>query len=138
MRYVMMFLIVALVTSCGPLEGDDGVCRMGDGTPVYEVLIDYADDWDDALDIARGSPRIAIGQPISQLQGIRREARNENWPSCSAPATDPMIEYMDLTIDALLAFQRNDDTEVTRLVRRSNVAFEEFENNLDALFPNDD
>ena len=58
--------------------------------------------WTDALELAGMTSRIALAQPISQMQSIRRELESLELDECTKAATKPMIEAMN---NALFAFE---------------------------------
>lgn len=107
MRWLLL-LCILLITACGtgdlPLVGSD--C---DTDQVAENLSDVAERWDDAVDIAESTSRIAMSGPISDLQEIRRETRAQDWPKCAEPAQAELVDWMDETIKAFLSFASQDD-----------------------------
>lgn len=84
MRILLVFCTV-LVVACGtddlPLVGSD--C---DSEEIAENLEEIAERWDDAIDIASSTSRIALSGPVSDLQEIRRETRQQEWPECARAA----------------------------------------------------
>lgn len=108
-------------------ESEPEPCRV-DGQPVISTILEYAETWDDALGIAQNASRIALSGPISDLQEVRRDFRAEEWPACAKPLTDPLTNYMDATIEALLMFMGNeDDNDVQMKMNESTRYFRQFE-----------
>lgn len=58
--------------------------------------------WDDALHLAGMTSRIALAQPISQMQAIRREVKEIKENECFDNATSKITEGMD---NAIFAFE---------------------------------
>lgn len=74
-------------------------------------------DWDDANRLASSTSRIALSPAIASLQDIRRKASDLDWgPKCSAAMRQPLLDYMDKTIEGYLAFMADDpDSTVQRI-----------------------
>lgn len=62
------------------------------------------EEWDDTNQVASKTGRIALNQPVSQLQGIHRQLDAKDAPECASAIKLVMSAYMDATIDAYLAF----------------------------------
>lgn len=58
--------------------------------------------WTDALRLAGMTSRIALAQPLSQMQAIRREMSSVKYDECSDKATKEIVSAMD---NALFAFE---------------------------------
>ena len=58
--------------------------------------------WKDALSLAGMTSRIALAQPLSQMQSIRREMSAIKYDECSDKATKEIVSGMD---NALFAFE---------------------------------
>lgn len=112
------FIVVLLMTACGqddfPLVDSD--C---DTEQVARNLEEIAERWDDAFDVASSTSRIAMAGPISDMQTIRRETRNQVWPECAQKAQQELVGWMDESIDAFTAFMaQEDDDTVKRHIER--------------------
>lgn len=121
MHWLLLILILVTVPACGAggLIGEDG-CEI-DGEPVVAVLERYAEEWDDALNVAQGTSRIALPVQVSGMQSTRRDVEREEWPECAEPATDALIAYMDGVLDALIAFMSQEpDYKVESLMQDAN------------------
>jgi hypothetical protein len=58
--------------------------------------------WSDAVELAGMTSRIALAQPISQMQAVRRELEGLELGECTSNAAKSVIEGMN---DALFAFE---------------------------------
>lgn len=131
MRFLL--LIVFIVSACGtedlPIIGSD--C---DTNAVAENLEDIAERWDDAMDVAGSSSRIALAGPVSELQSIRRETRTQDWPECGQEAQQELVGWMDESINALIAFMgQDDDATVEEHLKNARVHQENFFDALEDL-----
>lgn len=102
MRWLLIVLLL-VTTSCGFGSGD-GACSTEDGELVYDLMNEFAQEWDDAVDIARSTGRIALSGPISDLQSIRRDVQRQEWPECATETHGHLVDWMDGMIDGFLAF----------------------------------
>lgn len=134
MRWLLLVMTLALVPACsaGELMGDES-CEL-DGQPVVDVLERYAEEWDDALNVAQGTSRIALPAQVSDMQEIRRDFRREEWPACAEPATDALTSYMDGVLDALIAFMSQEpESKVQSLIKDATEHLDTFQDELDAI-----
>jgi hypothetical protein len=86
------------ITGCTPTEAQEAVATI-------EAFQPTVDEFNDAVDRARASGRIALSPVVADLQSVRREARDLELPACASPFQTHVVAYMDGVIDALLAFQ---------------------------------
>lgn len=84
---------------------------------------DLIQRWDDANAIANNTARIALSEPVSELQALRREAANMTSPTCAEEVHEQLLRYMNLTIDSYLAFMSESEGVG---VDRANEALGEF------------
>ncbi len=63
--------------------------------------------WDDANTLADSTARVALNNPISDMQSIRREMADLEMPECISKHKDLIIRSMDLTIDGYILFMQN-------------------------------
>jgi hypothetical protein len=77
------------------------------------------DRWQDAVKVAASTSRIALPGPVATLQSIRRETASLSLEGCPSRAREKLIEHMDRTIDSMLAFMRNNESESTRLTNEA-------------------
>jgi len=68
--------------------------------------------WDDAIAIANSTSRISLSGPISNLQNIRREVSNLDYPVCAQFVYQHALEYMNSTIEGFLSFMSDDPDSV--------------------------
>lgn len=125
MRWVLV-VVLLVMTGCG-FGDDSGACSTEDGDLVYDLLDGFAQEWDDAIDIARSTGRIALSGPIGELQSIRRDVQRQEWPECATDAHGHLVNWMDGTIDGFLAFmQQKPDSEITGIFEDANRDQEQF------------
>lgn len=79
-----------------------------------DILVDALKDadsllarWEDAVTIANSTARMSLSAPVSNLQGIKREATSLAVPPCLQTGKDRLLEGMGLTVDGYLAFMLN-------------------------------
>jgi hypothetical protein len=61
-------------------------------------------EFDDSSTLAASMPREQLSTPISNLQKIRRDAEDEQVPSCLAKLKEYEVQHMNLVINTLIAF----------------------------------
>jgi len=64
--------------------------------------------WEDAVNLAGTTGRIALSTPVSTLQTIRREAGDLTVVPCLVPAMEHLQKSMKSTIDGFITFMRNE------------------------------
>ena len=74
-----------------------------------EQLNNLENRWVDTLTLASSTSRIALAQPISQLQEIKRDLLNTEVSECLNPARKDLSMYMDQHINNFLKFMANDN-----------------------------
>jgi len=74
-----------------------------------EVLI----EWNDALEIASSTSRIALNQPVSRLQEIKRKTEKIEIPDRRKECWFCLLNYMDLRIKVFLNFMRDVDSDLS-------------------------
>lgn len=67
--------------------------------------------FDDALKIAQSTARIALSQPVTQLQQISREAAGISVHACLAEAKTAAVGRMNAAVDVFLAFMQQKDRD---------------------------
>jgi hypothetical protein len=97
-KLLFVLILVALaVAACG--GGDK--CDPDKYRDKVEPILD---EWDDAVDVAQQTARMSLAGQIDRLQEIKREMAGLEVQECVDDAHDELIDYMDSTIDAFLAF----------------------------------
>ncbi len=83
--------------------------------------------WDDANQVASSSARISLGQAITNLQNVRREANNLDNPQCASLVQFNLIRYMDKVIEGYLAFMSQEsDAKVNSIMTKSMGLLDQF------------
>ena len=107
-------------------------CSTSDGEKVYGLLYDYLYQWEDESKLANQTGRISLSPRIAELQRIRREVDQEEWPECAKDAKTILVAGMDYSIDGFIAFlQSSGSEEIDKLV--TGVYFTNAENRFDAF-----
>lgn len=78
--------------------------------------------WEDAVAVAGSTGRIALAQPVSNLQAIRREFENVKLGKCLSTAKPAFEEHMDLVINAMLQFMAHHESMSNQLVEDAKEA----------------
>jgi type II secretory pathway pseudopilin PulG len=65
--------------------------------------------WDDAVKLASTTSRISLPVQVAALQDIRRDASALTVPPCMDEAKVHLVNSMQATIDAFMAFMANED-----------------------------
>ena len=135
-------LILISLTGCGQsLDRMVEDCRAD--FPAYADAFSEVDqEWEDALNIASSTSRIALSGPVGQLQEIRRDASRLTPPACIADLHEDYIEGMDIVIGYFLDFMADvdadtDSDEITRALTQMAklaVMLELYQEDPDALF----
>ena len=139
-KWVLVLTLSALLVSgCGVAgvgsdDADDGSCSTSEGARVYDELRDIGQRWDDEVQLANSTGRMALADRVAELQDIRRETQNQDWPECAEDAQSALVDVMDAAIDAFLAFLGGeDDTFVQRKFDLYNDLQEDFGAELEAI-----
>ncbi len=92
-----------------------------------EQSVDYltavgknAREWDDAVAIAEVTSRIALAQPVANLQKIRRDFDDILYPPCKKDLRDKLSKDMKDVIDLFLTFML-DPTPTLQPTRNTNL-----------------
>ena len=79
-------------------------CTTNDGKKVYDLLVQFAQEWDDAAQLVNNTPRTTLAPQIARMQEVRRKVQAQAWPRCGQAAYTLLVEAMDQTIDGAIAF----------------------------------
>lgn len=90
--------------------GSGSRCKV-DGQPAYKLFQSYEDRWSDAVALANNTSRMALAQPISDMQSIKRDVENTSWEKCSQPAANLLTQAMEKKIDGFILFLDSDSPE---------------------------
>ena len=103
-RMIARFLVpvlAALATGCG-----DSAASRSKGVEELDAI---KARWDDAVEVAGATPRIALSGPVTNLQQIRRDLDAAALSECLGDARKALAGSMDVTIPATLAFMADND-----------------------------
>lgn len=85
-------------------------CKV-DSQPAYKVFQAFESKWSDSVELAHGTSRMALSQPISDMQSIKQEVEKTDWEKCSQSAADLLIKSMNRKIDGFISFLDPDTLE---------------------------
>ena len=114
-RSLALWIGLALLLACGACGGRAtptptaapptptaiSLCTLDDGRKVYDVLQDYAREWEETLGRATREPGLALPAQFSQLQRIYRDVQAQDWPACGRAAQRALAAAMDASVDAV-------------------------------------
>lgn len=136
----LCLLAVAALAACGTPFGADAaptpipVCSTKDGKKVYDLVKQYAQEWDDADKLAGSTSRIALAPQVAQLQCIRRDVQAQEYPPCGQDAQTKLVAMMDLTIQGYIDFlAQKPDSVVQISLQAADAAQLDFLNALASL-----
>lgn len=111
MKQILTIIISSvLITSCGIFaEPKDK------GLPELRKI---EQRWFDGLKVAASTARIGLPSQINNLQAIKRDLDDVKVSKCLYLAKKALARHMDLTIDGFIAFNGNNETESTDLIRQ--------------------
>ncbi|MCK5611128.1 hypothetical protein KAR91_55155 [Candidatus Pacearchaeota archaeon] len=90
-------ILILAITGCSP--------RQNYKDQVEGVVL----KWEDALKIASSTSKIALSEPVANLQKIKREAEKIQVRGKNKDCHDYLLAHMDLSIDTFLAFMKHDE-----------------------------
>lgn len=64
--------------------------------------------WNDGIQLAATTPKIALSSPVGNLQAIRRDLEDLTVNECLRDAKTLLIEHMNLAIEGFFAFMRDE------------------------------
>lgn len=75
-----------------------------------EFYADISKKWMDALNLAASTPRIALAQPVKDLQAIHNElSKKETKSYCEAKMKEELVNSYNYAIEGFLGFMRQND-----------------------------
>lgn len=101
-------------------------CETEDGELVSAVVNDYLIEWDDITALASSTPRIQLSVHVAELQRVRREFEDEEWPECAAETQRLGVRYMDKVIDAFRAFLSGSESQANTYIETSEEYLDDF------------
>jgi hypothetical protein len=70
------------------------------------------EEWDDAVEVADSTARIALSPIVRDLQGIKRDVEDVAVPDCARHGSGLLIDGMDSVIDSFIAFMSEESDSV--------------------------
>ncbi|HJS18222.1 MAG TPA: hypothetical protein VJ785_05725 [Anaerolineales bacterium] len=132
LRFISIFGLALLFVGCGPAVAPEltqtqeavpsatdlaaspsatsDACSMPAIEAEVQKVHSHMREFDDASILASNLPREELSGPIADLQRIRREAEDEEIPTCLTNLKASQIQHMNTVIDTLLAFIGGADT----------------------------
>jgi hypothetical protein len=131
-RALLVLLGLLALAACGaPFAGDAPptavpICSTRDGKKVYDLVKQYAQEWDDADKLAQSTSRLTLSPQVAVLQRIRRDVQAQEYPPCGQKAQSKLVETMDYTIEGYLEFlaEKPDPIVQTSLLRAQSAQIE--------------
>jgi hypothetical protein len=80
------------------------LCASENIRPVVDKVHRHMREFDDAARLAASIQYDQLREPIAELQRIRREAEDEQVPTCLASLKKYQIDHMNAVIEVLIAF----------------------------------
>ena len=115
-QIVVIFLALLLFLVGCSSEFDKMMDECQEQFPTYaEQMTEIQQEWEDSIDVAASTSRIALAGPVGELQSIRREASRIKPPVCIAEDHESYLEGMDTFIGFFLDFMADADTEPDEL-----------------------
>lgn len=112
-----IIILVGIAASSGAVLGIIAwinrpvICSTQDGQRVYDLLDQVSSRWDDEQKLADNTSRINLPARISELQAIKRDVEDQDWPTCAEEAKNKLLEGMNYTIDGFITFLDSDNPE---------------------------
>lgn len=98
------------------------------------ALIDQANAYDQAFQLAASASGPSLTGPVMQMQQVLMDTREVAVPACLQPAKLELLTAMEDTIRAFLAFMAQEpEATVTDLVEQSTTHLDNFSVELDAV-----
>jgi hypothetical protein len=73
------------------------------------------EEWDDAVEVADSTARIALSPLVRDMQGIQRDVEDVTVPDCARHGSALLIDGMDSVIDSFIAFMGEESDSVVSL-----------------------
>lgn len=104
-------------------------CAQADTNTYIKATDNLMREWDDAIQLAASTSRIALSPAVNSLQTLRRDASDISVPQCAEYLQEIQATFMEYEIQSFLLFmQEADDTQVQGPVngaQRAHLAFEQ-------------
>ncbi|ENW23332.1 hypothetical protein F925_02290 [Acinetobacter lwoffii NCTC 5866 = CIP 64.10 = NIPH 512] len=98
-----------------------------DGRAFY---VDLAGRWGDAFKVANSTSRIALSQPVKDMQQIKRDLEGRaTETACEAKLKQELLKSYDFAIDGFLQFMQKNEVLSTGFISASSI----FQENANAL-----
>ena len=101
------------------LNRDPYICSKKQREQVVSAFDPIIANWNDANDLASSTSRINLAAPVSNLQNIQKEAREQEVPQCAQPVKDHFLDMSQETINSYLLFMRDEPDFVVQTSIRS-------------------
>ncbi|MHC1739711.1 MAG: hypothetical protein AB9897_01225 [Anaerolineaceae bacterium] len=100
MKKLLFVFLISLVL----LTGCSTDCNKKEVQSATDQLNGVVQKWDDMVNIAGSTPRIALSNVITDLQDIKNEANAVEIPACVTEAKTDLLRSMTNTIEGLVLF----------------------------------
>lgn len=146
MRTLLTLVVfIFILTACGQADTpQETLAETEDPQPLacsdeelegyQEAVRDVTRRFDDAVRVADSTARINLSDQVSELQAIRRDAEDVEYPECADEAHRWLVNYMNSTIDAFLAFQSEaPDLELEEAWYVADATYDRYQEALDLV-----
>jgi hypothetical protein len=103
---------VGVASTAEPTETSDP-CSMPQLEKEVQEVHNHMREFDDAAALASSMTRDQLSSSVAELQRIRREAEDEQIPSCLTNLRKIQVDHMNTVISTLLAFMKGNIDEQT-------------------------
>lgn len=110
-----VLIFTVLLSSCkNPFEAKDkGI----------EQLNNIEKEWDDAVNLASSTARIALPTPVANLQSIKRNSETIEVGECLKPVKKILNHYMGMKINTFLKFMaENESTKEEQILEKAKIS----------------
>jgi len=119
-----------------PSPTPEPTCSTEDGELVFDALNSTWDEFYDEITLADSTPRMQLAPRIAELQRIRREVEDQEWPDCGVMAQSFLVSAMEETINGFIAFlAQKADSVIEGHFDRSGNHFKFFTSELEKIRP---
>jgi len=137
--FIALIASIALVACTIPagLAGqtkDPSICSKAEVQQYTDAVKSATQRFDDSLQLANNTARIALAPIVRDMQAIRRETEAITVPVCATKAKGALINYMDAAINAFIAFMaQKPNSEIQSLMNLVSASKTVYESTVLAL-----
>jgi hypothetical protein len=112
MKKTILLISCLLLIGCSPVNT---YCPEEEAKYGIDTFLDIGERWDDAINLAFSTSRIALADQISNLQDIKRETNNLELPECLHASRSYYVMGMEDSIEGFILFMtEGSEAEISR------------------------